>query len=160
MQPHNMFTIKEICNSRIANFFLDDPTLANMGLSDEFLAELYYNKEYTPKDNSQFKGFYLGDDLVFVFKYEHFTPVCLNIHCYLSSKLQRSGAFNDIQKILRDWTKENYPNITKVICMTPSSCPHIEAACLKFGFKKEGHIEKSMMWRQKLVDILIFGLEL
>lgn len=155
-----MFEIKDITNEDIAKFFLEDPALAYMGLTDDFLVGLYYNRDYAPAENSLFKGFYLGEHLVFVFKYELFTPICLNIHCYLNSRLHHSGAFGDIQGMLKGWTRENYPDIKKVIAMTPEPCKHIEAVCLKFGFKKEGHLAKAMIWRKELVDLLIFGMEI
>lgn len=155
-----MFNIRKITNEEVADFFNNDPQLAYMGLSDDVLANLYHNKEYSPSEHSKLKGLYLGDDLVFVFKYEHFTPVCLNIHCYLSSKLHHSDALKDITEFLTLWLHDKHPWTVKIITMIPDSCEHATNAAKKFGFIQEGCLTKAIIWRQELTDLLIYSMRI
>lgn len=156
----NMLTIKEITNKQAAEFFLNDPKLAYLGCADDVLVNLYYTQEFIPHEISQLKGIYNDNQLIMLFKYEPFSSVAYNCHFYLNSALHGTGQFNEIVLYLKQWMHENNPEVKKILVMTPSSCTHVPAVVSKYGFIKEGHLTNAIIWRQQLVDLLIYSLEL
>src|SRR5574343_168996 len=120
-------------------FFLSDPALCYQGLADHELAYLY-------------------DDLLLVLCYSAFSDICINIHPYLKTIYQHTEMFGDIQDILRKYFIEN-TQVKKIISMSPSPCKHIIKTCERYGFKYEGMIKQSTTWRQEIVDVIIYGLD-
>ncbi|CAB4120947.1 hypothetical protein UFOVP1_48 [uncultured Caudovirales phage] len=155
-----MFNIKEIPQQELNEFFLQDPVLCIQGLPDHKLVDLHEKKEYIKDDISNILGVYYEEHLIFIFVYNYFTDICINVHFYLSTKHQSTAVFECIQKELREYLLEHVPKVTKIIAMTPGCCKHIQGACLKFGFTKAGHIEQAMTWRNQIEDILIYSLNL
>lgn len=152
-----MFEIKELTNEQVGEFFINDPQLAYLGLSDEFLVGLYQDRVFDAGDLTTMKGVYSGDELVMIFKYEQFAQVTLNTHYYLKTSLQSTDMFSKIVDFLHRWVKETYPYITKILTMSPSTCIHVPPIVKKYGFVQEGCITNAIVWRKKIVDILIFG---
>lgn len=155
-----MLSIKELNNKQAAAFFLNDPKLAYLGCADDVLIDLYYSQDFNPHEMSHLKGVYNDDQLVMVFKYEPFSHLAYNCHFYLNSALHGTGMFKAIVSFLKNWMKENHPDIKKILVMSPSSCIHVPAVVGKYGFIKEGHLTNAMIWRQQVVDLLIYSLEL
>src|SRR5574343_489340 len=139
-------------------FFLSDPALCYQGLADHELAYLYANKHYMTNSNMGYLGAYLNDDLVLVLCYSAFSDICINIHPYLKTIYQHTEMFGDIQDILRKYFIEN-TQVKKIISMSPSPCKHIIKTCERYGFKYEGMIKQSTTWRQEIVDVIIYGLD-
>ncbi len=155
-----MFEIKDVTHDVAAKFFKNDPKLAYLGCADDVLVELYHSESYSPNELSQLKGIYYDNRLIMLFKYEPFSQVAYNCHFYLSSSLHGTGIFNEVVKELKAWMKKEHPQITKILVMSPSSCIHVPAVVGKYGFIKEGHLTNAMIWRQQLVDLLIYSLEI
>jgi hypothetical protein len=156
----NNIQIKNISEEEISKFFINDPQLVYLGLPDADLVSLFQEKKWYKSKLTNCVGVFDNNTLIFVFKYEFFTPVCLNGHFFMSSKYRHTGKFEEIVALLKDFVKTSYPQITKCIVMTPALCTHVPPTCQKFGFIQEGHIKECITWREQLTDLLIFGLKL
>lgn len=155
-----MFSIKEVTNEVAAKFFLSDPRLAYLGCADDVLVKLYHEKNYEPNELSTLQGIFQNDQLIMLFKHERFSQVAMNCHFYLHSMMHGTGMFKDIVAFLIDWMHKNHPDIVKIIVMAPSSCTHVPAVVGKYGFIKEGHLKNAIVWRQQLVDLWIYSLDI
>lgn len=154
-----MLNVKEIDENIATAFFLEDPALCYIALPDHDLVSLYQEKKWYKTNGSYLIGIYVEEELIFIMKYEFFTPIAVNVHFYLKSTLRNKGIFKDIQKLLKKWITNN-TNIRKILAMSPKSCEMIAHVCEKFGFVKEGHLKNSIIWRNKIDDLLIYGLNL
>lgn len=155
-----MLEVRDITNDVAAKFFLNDPKLAYLGCADDVLVKLYYTQDYEPQEMSQLKGIFDSGQLIMLMKYEFFTTVALNIHCYLSSSLQGRGYFGELVTFIIAWIKQEMPQVTKLLVMTPDPCSHIQAMANRYGFIKEGHLKNVVVWRQQTVDLIIYGMEI
>ncbi len=151
--------IRPITDEQVTEFFLSDPALCFLGVSDYGLAELYEHKKYTRPPGTTVLGVGIGDDIALIINYTWFTEICINVHIYLHSQYHHTDMFSVLQQELKKYFLEN-TQVKKVISMSPSTCPHIHGACEKFGFVREGEIKNSMLWRQEIVDTVIYGLNL
>lgn len=155
-----MLKIKDSIDKDIINkFFLSDPALCYLGLSDSVLNMIYYNGEYTPEKHSTWLGIYEKDELVCLVKYEWYTTVTINLHFYVKTSLQKQGYTKKIQKLLYKYFIAETKAI-KVILQVPCPCTHVVKPAKEFGMEHEGTIKSAVMWRNELVDILLFGLVL
>lgn len=155
-----MFTIEDLTDGQITEFFINDPLLCYIGLPDNELAALYYTKKFVPDVQSIFKGIFNGkNELICIVRYEQYTTIAVAVHFYLSSKEQKKGIALEIQKFLYDYFIET-TDMLKVITMVPSSCEHVIKCAETFGMKLEGRLTKSIVWREEIVDLLCYGLEL
>ncbi len=150
---------KDISEAQITEFFLNDPNVAYLGLPDDDLQELFYNKTYTLKDNTIYKGIYLKDELVSILKYEAFTRQTVNLHFYLSSKLHKKGYARGVEQAIYDYFIENTKAI-KAILMTPQSCTQVQGPAIGFGMVLEGRLTNAIVWRNEVMDVLIYSIEL
>lgn len=151
--------IRDVAPEQMTAFFLSDPKLCYMGLCDEDLANLYYNKEYTPSDMAHYQGIYEEDSLIAVIKFEKFSIVAVNVHLYIKSSLHGKKKTIGITDLVCDYLRET-TSMTKVLIMAPSSCEHSSKAALARGFVLEGTLTKACVWRQEVVDVLIYALEI
>lgn len=144
----------------ITRFFLADPSLVYLGLPDDDLVSLCYEKRYIPKENSIYKGMYNvdTDELVGIMKLELFTDVSVNIHLYLLTGLHHQGYSKAIGQACYDYVRDYCPNIHKIILMAPESCEHVHKAAERFGMNLEGKLTKVLMWRKKLQDVLLYAI--
>lgn len=156
-----MYTIIDDITEEIATeFFLSDPRLAFLGISDEELHMLHTNKHYSFLDNSHYVGVLKdGKDLVSILRYEYFTPQSINQHMYINSNYHHTSVPHEVAQFLLNYAM-NTLKIYKIITLIPSNCPHALSFGLKHGFKKEGVITNCFQWRQQLVDLVIYGLDL
>ncbi len=153
------YEFKDITEKEVTDFFLHDPNVCYLGLSDVDLHELYEDKIYRLKDNTIYKGIYLKDELISILKYEAFTQQTVNLHFYLSSKLHKKGYARGVEQAIYNYFIENTTAI-KAILMTPQTCTQVQGPAIGFGMELEGRIKKAIVWRNELMDILIYGIEL
>ena len=153
------YKFKDITQEQVTEFFLNDPNVCYLGLPDADLYELYEDKIYRLKDNTIYKAIYLRDELIAILKYEAFTQHTVNLHFYLSSKLHKKGYARSVEQAIYDYFIENTKAI-KAILMTPTTCTQVHGPAIGFGMVLEGRIEKSIVWRNEVMDILIYGIEL
>lgn len=149
----------EISQQRITDFFLNDPKLALSGLSDEELNYMRQHECYPMAADSTYLGIFLEDQLVAIVKYEMFTTHSINFHMYIKTELQKT---NQVEKIVKK-VKEHFealPNILKALIMVPRSCLHVIEFAKKWGWILEGTLSNCCLWRQKIDDIIIYGLML
>lgn len=154
-----MLKLEEVTEQEATEYFLKDPELCYMALPDHDLVSLYNEKKWYKSPSSHLLGVKVDGELIFLMKYEFFTPVAINVHFYLKTKLRDTGIFKDIEKLIALWIY-NQTTVRKVLAMTPITCPRIAHVCEKFGLKKEGHLTKTIKWRNEIVDLLIYGLDL
>lgn len=155
-----MLLIKDVTHKEAAQFFLNDPKLAYLGCADDVLVELYHSQDYNPHELSRLKGIYYDNRLIMLFKYEPFSQVAYNCHFYLNSSMHGTGMFTEVVKFLKQYMRQQHPEVTKILVMSPSSCIHVPAVVTKYGFIKEGHLTNAIVWRQEICDLLIYSLEL
>jgi RimJ/RimL family protein N-acetyltransferase len=152
--------IGDITLEQVTKFFLADPALCYLGLSDDDLVSLYENKCLHPINSTVvFKGFYDDGTLVSVLKYEWFTYETVNIHFYISTHLQRKGMSKVIGELICKYFKDSV-GAKKIIILIPHTCVHTLGATEKFGMIEEGRLTKSLTWRKELVDIVIKSINL
>lgn len=151
--------VKTTTIDEVSDFFLKDDKLSYIGLPDNDLVSLINTGKYVPNPISFYQGIYESDELITFVKIEYYTEVAANVHMYISSKLHGTGRSKEIGNFLIDWFT-HHTDFHKLIVMAPDCCIPVHKTALKLGFKKEGHITKALRWRDKLVDILVFGLEL
>lgn len=155
-----MYKAVSITSEIATVFFFSDPILILLGLSDEEMAIMHKLKKYELSEGSNYIGIQDSHDkLVAIVKYEWFTTHTINFHMYIQSKYHHTKEIKSITNFIKQYFKDTL-KINKAIIMVPSSCDHIHSFAPKYGFKKEGHITNAYQWRQELVDIIIYGLDL
>jgi len=155
-----MLELKDIDAETLTDFFIKDPALCYLGLPDQDLVDLHKDKKFSKlSTTSVFKGFYSGETLVSVLKYEWFTYDTVNVHFYIPTHLQRQGFSQEIGELICKYFVEHTIAI-KIIIMIPSTCAHTLKATTKFGMKEEGRLTKALRWRNEIVDIIIHSLNL
>lgn len=154
-----MLEIRNVTKQEIIDFFISDPRLCEMGLSDVEIVTLQETREYLIKPNSTYHGVYDGDRLLAVSKSEWFTNETLCFHLYVTRICSSEYRAKDIHNLIINTIKE-FNKISKVICMVPSTCRHVSMAVISWGWELEGRIKNSITWRHKLVDVLIYSLDL
>lgn len=149
-----------ISQNDLTEFFITDPKLMLMGLSDEELALFYKNKKYFINNYSNYMGIKNDDNnLIAIFKWENFTINTLNLHVYITTKLQNKIITKTIISLIRDYFLKN-SDCNKIIFMVPEPCTHVIKFLTRLGISQEGYLKNSYYWRQKLTGIFIFGYEL
>lgn len=155
-----MYKIKEVLDSSITQFFIEDPALCYLGLPDDDLVNLYSKKEYIKHATSNYKGIYSNKQLVGILCYEYFTAYTLNVHFYVSTKLQKKSQATKVKLALKNYFIKKYPGVLKIVLTVPSSCGHVIAIAEHYGFKKEGHLTNCIRWRDNLADIFFYAKDL
>lgn len=145
--------------SKLTDFFINDPTLCYLGLSDEQLSYMYEHKEYNPDPMSYYLGCWEGKKLLAVIKSEKFTENAVNSHIYMSSKLHHKKMTTKIKDLYVQYLIDN-TEMTKVLVMTPETCSHVIEPLNHWGFALEGVFTNAIVWRQKLVDLHIYATDL
>ena len=153
-----MFSLKGVSKEEVKEFFKNDLNLCYLGLGDQYLAQLYYNDVYACDKDAHMDGVYVDNELAAIFKYDYFSKICLNIHFYLKSKYHNTGMLRKMAEFIYPIAKSR--GITKMVTMVPHTCPHVLEAMEGLGWNKEGTITKCQEWRQKIVDLIIYGKEL
>src|SRR5574338_408157 len=118
--------IKDITEEEITEFFLKDPALCYLGLPDNDLNNLFYEKKYIKHNISVYKGIYENENLISVLCYEYFTEFALNVHFYIYTKLQKQSKATKIKRELVKYFKSKYPEVIKIIVMSPEPCKHVQ----------------------------------
>lgn len=139
-------------------FFMSDTKLALMSLDDADLATLV-NDEVFPLDTRAFSVINDDDELCAIIKYEYFTRQSINIHLYVKRRFHHTAEPPEIVKAVKQYIKDEL-KINKLLLVLPAPCTHVIGFAKKVGFEKEAHIKNSYVWRQQLVDLIIYGIEL
>ncbi len=154
-----MMELKALSGEQIQNFFLSDPNVSYLGLADENLESMYREGKYLQSDTSYILGIYNDGELIALFKWELFTLQTINIHLFISTKYQKQGnmtnIFNHMHKHLLEKTE-----FEKVITMVPSPCEHVWKPLEHLGFTREANLTKCLKWRQAIVDMFIYSINL
>lgn len=139
---------------------MSDPKLSYIGLSDEDLSYMYTYNAYYLKKNAQYKGIYSERELICIAKYEPFSENTVNVHIYTASRFHKKNhytkeAHSEFYNYLRDNT-----GYERILCMVPACCFHVVGAIESFGFKLEGNISRSILWRRTTVDLLMYCMDI
>ncbi len=151
--------IKEIQLNDFNEFLIADPKLCYLGLCDQALDYLYHKKTVLLPEGSKLYGIYIEDILGCVIQSDFWSSICTIFHMYVSTTLQHTGLTRKIQALMRDHIRDN-TSYRKALLYIPSPCEHVIMTAKAFGLKYEGTITNCMEWRQKTVDLVIYGLEL
>ncbi len=152
--------IQEVTQQEASDFFFSDPKLALLGLSDEEMACMLRDGFYKLHDGSTyFKVIDSSGAILSIVKYEWFTTHCINFHMYIKSELHHTIAVKEITDLIAQYGRD-HPKMMKAIIMVPSSCGQVHTFAPKYGWKQEGRIKKCYKWREQIVDIVIYGLDL
>jgi hypothetical protein len=151
--------IKEISREDLNEFFMNDPKLCYIGLSDNSMATLYHHGHVELPSLCVIYGIYREDELVCCVRSDPWSEIATCLHIYISTKLHGTDTSKEIQKLVAGHIKDNTV-YTKIIICTPSPCLNVIGAANTFGLKLEGRITNCVIWRQKPADMLIFGLDL
>lgn len=154
-----MYRICDVTQDDLDFFFLSDPKLVMLGVSDEEIHLMFTNGRYYMSPHSNYFGVRDDESIKLIVKYEWFTTHCINFHMYARTKDHGTGAAHKMVPVVKQYFSE-IENARKAIMMVPSSCEHVLKFADKHGWVKEGCITNCYYWRQKPVDIVIMGLNL
>jgi hypothetical protein len=140
-------------------FFMGDLKLSLMGLSDEDIHALYHDEQYPMDDGSKFLAIRKNGELVAIVKYEYFTKQAINLHFYCLRRMHHTSEPKIIVEELKKYIK-NVLKINKVLLVLPEACAHVIGFAKKIGFEQEAVIKNSYVWRQQIVNLIIYGIEL
>lgn len=149
----------DVTQKQLTELFQSDPALCYLGLSDSDMNSLYYNKEYPIADNSKYIGLYHDDEFIGFFKLEMFTEITVCCHVFVKTTLQRKGSTANIWPTIRRYIIDN-SKARKVISVVPAPCRHVQKAVLKLGAVLEGTLAKACIWRQEIVDLLFYSIDI
>lgn len=151
--------IKTITIDQFNQFFKDDPALCYLGLSDQSLDYLYHNGTVIVPPDAIIYGVYIDNALSCCVQSDFWSDICTILHMYVPTTRQRKGVFRQVQELMQAYLKE-HTNYRKALIYIPSACEHVIATAQAFGLRHEATITNCMTWRQKVVDLVIYGLEL
>lgn len=159
IQKDDKYKVQKVDQDVLNEFFLKDPKLAYLGVSDDELTYMYEYKEYPMCESSKYVGVDIDNELTAVLKFEEFTKEAVNCHVYVKSKHHGDDpliqcVYNKIHQYL---TNLGY---YKALIMVPSPCIHIQKSAPRYGFEYEATIRGCYKWRQELCDILIYSVPL
>lgn len=149
--------IKEIDNITAGEFLMKDPQLCAMGLGDQFLKDFDNGLGYNPQDGALTGFFTKKDGLISFIQASLFTESTILVHGFLNSKLHHTGIFRKIADMYVKYIHRDHPAVKKIMVMSPSVCKHVHNAITGLGFVKEGCLTQSIVWRERLTDVFIFG---
>jgi hypothetical protein len=156
---HQNIELKEISLKDVNDFFKNDPQLAYLGLSDMALDYLYHKGTIIVSDEALLFGVYSDNELIAHLQAEPWSDVCVNMHMYVSTKLHHSGTIRQVKDQMIKYLLDN-TRYSKAVLFIPSACPHVIEVAKAFGLNHEGTISNCMVWRQKVVDMVIYGLDI
>ena len=152
-----MILSTELTQEEASNFFLSDPKLVLLGLSDEEICELHKTNQYELQPDIHYITVRENDKILALVKYEYFSSVTISYHMYVASSEQdKSEMYAEMIPMLKNYIA-NELDIHKLIIIVPSTCLHTQAFALKAGYKEEGRLKNSFVWRQQIVDLIIYG---
>lgn len=149
-----------VTEQEATEFFFSDPKLVLLGLSDEEIVEMYRTKTYELLPDT----YYLSikneaGKIVCIVKYEYFSSITVNYHMYVSTSEQNNAElYAQIIPMIKKYGTEQ--DIHKAILIVPSTCTHVNNFAIKSGFEIEGRLKNSFQWRNSLVDLIIYGIEI
>lgn len=152
---------KEITNEGLTQFFLSDPDLLTLALPDDEIIHLYEHKEFVCDTGSNFIEVVDNENnSIAVIRWEYFTQIAIVVHIYLKSIYQHRQQGDKLQEIYDLMYNHLITNtkIRKVIAFATSTSPQVIKAAERYGFVKEGSLKNAVVWRNKVVDLEIYGL--
>lgn len=151
--------LNTLTESQLTTFFMEDPKLTMLSLSDEEIAEMWLNKKYIIHPLSQFVGILCGNELHCLLRYEWFTRTVINCHMYIPSKLHHTEHVRPLSEMMHKYVKEEI-KAEKIVLFVPTSCDHIHKFASKWGYEKQGEIKECTLWRQLPSSLVIYALDL
>jgi len=148
----------DVNQEEATSFFMTDTKLALMSLDDADLATLV-NDEVFPLDARAFSVRNDDDELCAIIKYDYFTRQSINIHLYVKRRFHHTAEPKEIVKVVKHHIK-NQLHINKLLLILPAPCTHVIGFAKKVGFEKEAVMKNSYIWRQQLVDLIVYGIEI
>ena len=155
----NLIFSEGVLQSEIDSFFKEDPTLAYLALSDNDLCELYETKSLAIKDSSVYFKVCDGSDIVSIIKCEKFSEMAVCAHVYVASRYHHKGVYPKVCDLLVDYLLE-HTGFTKVVLTVPKPCEHVSKAAIKYGMRLEAELKDIVIWRQKVVNLLYYILDI
>jgi hypothetical protein len=93
-----------------------------------------------------------------LFELKKFNNVIYEAHIYMLPHTFRTGL--SIKAIIKakEFIKETYKNIHKILLTVPSSCEHVLKMLQKTEFKVCGAIKEGLIYHNQLQDLILFEL--
>lgn len=151
---------RDINDKELTEFFLSEPQLVLLGMPDEEMIYLHEHKEFKCGAGSYFVEI-LGDngESLGVIRWEFFTPISIVVHMFLRHKYHHSTVLKDIYQFIYRHLLEN-TKVRKMIAFITSSCIHVVKAAEKLGFTKNGSIPNCLVWRNEVVGLDIYSVDI
>lgn len=150
---------KEVTCDEITEFFLSDPKLICMGLSDEEMVNLFEGKKYECVLNSYYMKAVddndFNEEIYAIVQWELFTQKSIVLHVRVKSKYQKTNIVDELHKIIIEFFKNL--NMTTLISFSPESCLHTRKCLKRFNFKEECMIPNSIVWRENLEGLYMYS---
>lgn len=99
---------------------------------------------------------YSDDDLAGCIRWCPFTNTTIEFHSYILPKYWGKGVPESLVKVAFQYFKDTTP-FKKIITFVPSSCKHVQNALKRCEFTEEGKLENSILWKDKIEHLHIFG---
>lgn len=158
----HLINTKEITVEEFEEFLLNNPKLMKVGLPDIDLNSMIHRGKLESGNNSNvllIGSFDENKDLKLVCCCHPYSQVVVNIHPYLSSSEQCRGNTDFYFTELVKWFRENTKQL-KFLFTVPSPCVHVIKTMTKIEASLSGFIPNGGIWRNKLVDLLLFTFDL
>ena len=143
--------VAPIWDIEVINKFLEP--MKNEVLCDEELNQI---NTTGLKNNSNYIGVYVKDELITVIKYEYMTPVTVCYHFYLRKDLWGKGIAGPIAKELDKWFLEK-TSVHKLCIYAPEPCKHTIRTARLVGWTLEGVLTSSVVWKGKIENMIILS---
>lgn len=147
--------LKEIDNKGLTEFFLSDPKLTCMALSDEELVNLYETKQYERFPGATYLQAIDNNECIAILQLEPFTKYSVTLHARLRTEHQGTGKVIELFEEIKNYLLNM--QITTIISFAPESCYHASKCLIKLGFKEKCILEKSIVWRKNLEDLKMYS---
>lgn len=151
--------LRDITDDIVTSFFSDNPRACYKGLSNSALVYLYYSNKWVSNPEEKVIGVFNKEELSAVLVYSLINDIMVTLHIYLADRHLKSTKFREVVQAIKDYFK-NKTSFKKVIVMAPESCTHVHRAAELFKMDKEGILKDSILWREKLENLIIYGLSI
>lgn len=151
--------VEDVTESELTNFFIEDPRLAYLALSDTDLTQLHEEKRLGKSYNSAYFKVTKKDEIVSIIKCEKFSELAACTHLYIKSKYHHTGLYPKVCDLLVNHILA-VTDFKKIILTVPKPCEHVGRAAVKYGMRLGAELENIVIWRQKPVNLLYYTLDI
>ncbi len=154
-----MLDVLQIDHHTYMQYMKEDPRLCWKGLSDQSLDYLYHKGIVPISSDTEVYGVYEGASLICCLTLNRWNERSAYVHIYLSTHYKSLDKLLLIKESMLQYIKERL-HYCKLVSYVPHTCKHAIWCVKKLGFTQEGKITQAGTWRQRIIDYLVYSLEI